>query len=195
MYAAIVVALVRTLTTGASMADGIDDGVRFKSVALQGNPLGLLVGRYSVDLAFLPEPHHALHLTAIGYYALPGVDDSFRGFGGELGYSWYSGEHGAHGLFAGASFLVGEYRYVHATANPSTLDVPDDTHFVSLGAAVDGGFQAIVLGNLAVGAGVGIQYTADTARPHFEYVNHPWHDALYGPGVRPRILVSVGAAF
>ncbi|MDP9149234.1 MAG: DUF3575 domain-containing protein [Myxococcota bacterium] len=186
---------VLLLASGASTAEGIDDGVRFKPVALQGNPLGLVVGRYSADLEFLPEPHHALHLTAIGYYALPGVDDSFRGFGAELGYRWYAGEHGAHGIFAGASFLVGEYRYVHTTANQSILDMPDDTQFLSLGGAVDGGFQAILLGNLTVGAGAGIQFTADTARPHFEYVNHAWHDAVYGPGVRPRILVSIGAAF
>jgi hypothetical protein len=182
-------------TTGRAGAEGLDDGVRFKSVAVQGNPLGIVVGRYSADVEFLPEVHHALHVTPIGYYALPGADDSFRGFGAEVGYRWYSGLHGPHGLFAGASFLVGEYRYVHATNNPSLLDMPDDTQFVSLGGALDGGFQAIVLGNFAVGAGAGVQYSADTARPHFEYMNHPWHDALYGPGLRPRVLVSLGAAF
>lgn len=199
-FTALLAAFAALLAAGlvcprGARAEGLDDGVRFKPVAIQGNPLGLIVGRYSADVELLPEPHHAMHLTAIGYYALPGVDDSFRGFGAEMGYRWYAGQHGPHGVFAGASFLVGQYRYVHATTQPSAFDVADDMQFVSVGGALDGGFQAIVLGNLAVGAGAGVQYSVDTARPHFEYVNHPWHDALYGPGVRPRVLVSIGAAF
>ena len=43
-------------------AEELDEGVPFKSVALQGNPLGLVIGRYSADLEYLPAPHHALHL-------------------------------------------------------------------------------------------------------------------------------------
>src|SRR5580692_1043357 len=54
-------------------ADELDEGVRFKSVGLQGNPLGLAIGRYSADIEYLPEAHHALHLTIFGYYAVPGV--------------------------------------------------------------------------------------------------------------------------
>jgi hypothetical protein len=35
----------------------------------------------------------------------------------------------------------------------------------------------------------------DTIEPRFEYPNHPWHDLLYGWGLRPRALLSIGAAF
>src|SRR5262245_55282625 len=80
-------------------AEDIDEGTRFRSVALQGNPLGFAIGRYSADLEYLPEAHHALHLTPFGYYALPGVSDRLSGFGGEIGYRWYSGTHGPHGFF------------------------------------------------------------------------------------------------
>jgi hypothetical protein len=192
--------LVALLVTGAgdprdARADGIDEGIRFKSVAVQGNPLGLVIGRYSADLEYLPEPHHALHLTPFGVYALPGVADQLTGFGGEVGYRWYSGTHGPHGVFFGASFIAAELEYQHTSSAPPPLDASNDTQFVELGGAIDGGYQVIVLGNLAVGAGVGAQYIVDTIEPRFEFASHPRHDLLYGWGLRPRALLSVGAAF
>jgi hypothetical protein len=75
------------------------------------------------------------------------------------------------------------------------LDAPEDTSYVQLGGAIDAGYQMVILGNFAVGAGIGAQYTADTTQPTFEYQNHPLHDLLYGWGLRPRVLLSVGAAF
>jgi hypothetical protein len=183
------------VTAGAAHAEDIDEGVRFKSIALQGNPLGFAIGRYSADLEYLPEPHHALHLTPFGYYALPGVSDRLSGFGGELGYRWYSGSHGPHGFFLGASFIAGELEYVHSASLPEPLDVSDDTQYVELGGAIDGGFQMIVLGNFAVGVGAGAQYVVNTVEPHFEFASHPRHDLLYGSGLRPRALLSIGAAF
>lgn len=180
---------------GRAHADELDESVRFKSVAIQGNPLGLAIGRYSADLEYLPAPHHALHLTPVAYYALPGTSDQLTGFGAEVGYRWYSGAHGPQGVFVGASFLVGDYEYVHRTYAPSPLDQPDDTQYVSLGGAIDAGYQAIVLGDFAVGVGAGAEYTVDNTEPHFEYPSHPWHDLFYGPGLRPRALLSVGAAW
>jgi hypothetical protein len=176
-------------------ADEIDEGIRFKSLAVQGNPLDLAIGRYSADLEYLPDTHHTLHFTPFAYYALPGASDQLTGFGGELGYRWYSGTHGAHGFFIGGSFIAAELEYTHKTSAPGALDTPDDTQFTELGGAVDVGYQVIVLGNLATGVGAGAQYLVDKPRPQFEFLTHPWHDLLYGPGMRPRLLLSVGAAF
>jgi hypothetical protein len=176
-------------------ADEIDEDARFRSIALQGNPLGLAIGRYSADVEYLPEAHHALHLTAFGYYALPGVADRFSGFGAEVGYRWYAGSRGPQGLFLGASFLAGELEYVHVADPMAPFDQSDDTQFVELGGAIDGGYQIIALGNLAVGVGAGAQYVVDTVQPHFEFVKHPTQDLFYGWGLRPRALLSVGAAF
>jgi hypothetical protein len=176
-------------------ASDLDPGVRFKSVAVQGNPLGIVIGRYSADLEYLPEPHHALHMTPFAYYALPGVSDQLTGFGAEIGYRWYSGPDGPQGFFLGASFIAGELEYLHTTNTPSAFDPADDTQFVELGGAIDAGFQLIALGNFALGVGAGAQYVVDTVRPRFEFPNHPWHDFLYGWGLRPRALLSVGAAF
>jgi len=188
-------ALASVLCAASARASDIDEGVAFKSVALEGNPLAILVGRYSVDLEYLPFAHHALHVTPFGYYALPGVSDQLTGFGGEVGYRWYSGNHGPEGFFAGASFVAGELEYRHNATVSGPLDASDDTSFVELGGAIDAGYQILLLGNLAVGVGAGAQYVVETTRPHFEFENHPWHDLVYGAGLRPRALLSVGAAF
>ena len=176
-------------------ADELDEGVRFKSVGLQGNPLGLAIGRYSADIEYLPEAHHALHLTIFGYYAVPGASDQLTGFGGEAGYRLYSGSHGPHGFFVGLSFVTAELEYSHLATLAPPADASVDTHFVELGGALDAGYQLIELGNFAVGVGCGAEFIVDTVQPHFEYQSHPWHDLLYGPGLRPRALLSVGTAF
>ena len=188
-------ALVLLTAAGSARAEDLDGEPRFKSVGVQGNPLDFIIGRYSIDLEYLPVPHHALHATAYYEYALPGVDDQLTGFGGELGYRFYTGSHGPQGFFAGASLLVAELEYIHGNPANVPLDQANDTQYVQLGTALDVGYQVIVLGNFCAGAGVGLQYTVNTIDPQFEYSSHPWHDLVYGAGLRPRALLQVGAAF
>jgi hypothetical protein len=190
------------ISAAPARAENLDGGVTFKSVAIEGNPLGVFIGRYSADLEYLPLPHHALHLTPVGYYALPGVADQLVGVGAEVGYRWYSGDYGPHGIFLGGSLIALSLEYVHHAAPGVLLDKSDDTTFVQLGGAIDAGYQIIVLGNFAVAGGIGAQYTIDTTtnfasttQPNFEFAVHPWHDFFYGAGLRPRALLSVGAAF
>ncbi len=191
--------LAATSTIGALPADAraqdLDGEPRFRSVAVQGNPLDFIIGRYSLALEYLPVPHHALHATPYWEYALPGTDDQLTGIGAELGYRYYTGDRGPHGFFAGGSFLVADLEYVHGNVVPLPLDQAVDTKYVQLGGAVDVGYQLVFLGAFAAGVGAGVQYTADTLTPQFEYVNHPWHDLVYGPGLRPRAIVQLGAAF
>lgn len=191
----VLVAAVALAVAADARADSIDEGIAFKSVGLRGNPLGLIIGRYSADLEYLPLPHHALHLSPVGYFALPGVADELIGFGAEAGYRYYSGEYGPHGFFVGASFIALSLEYIHGALPGVPLDAPDDTQFVRLGGAVDAGYAIIVLGNFTAAAGVGAQYTLDTKQPHFEFASHPLHDFVFGWGLRPRVLLSVGAAF
>jgi hypothetical protein len=176
-------------------ADEIDEGQPFRSVAVQGDVLGLAMGRYALSVEYLPAPHHAAHLTAVGYYALPGPSDTYQGFGAELGYRWYLGSNGPEGVFVGGSFLVGGYEYAHTTPIPSKADAPYSTQFVSYGGAIDAGYQWVVLGNFAFGAGAGAQYTSDTTPPTFGPVNNAWQKLAYGPGLTPRLLLSLGTAF
>jgi len=184
-----------TLAPRAARAEEIDGEVAFKSVGLRGNPLGVVIGRYSADVEYLPVPHHALHFSPIGYYALPGVSDELIGFGAEMGYRYYSGAHGPHGFFVGGNFIALSLEYIHGTVSGIPLDAPEDTTYLKLGGAVDVGYQIIVLGNFAVGVGAGVEYTVDTPQPHFEYPTHTWHDVFFGAGLRPRVLLSLGAAF
>lgn len=183
------------LVPGAASGEEIDDGIRFKPVAVQGNPLSFIIGRYSLDLEYLPAPHHALHATPYYLYALPGTDDQLTGFGAEVGYRFYTGEHGPHGFFAGASFLAATLEYIHGNPKNVPWDTANDTQYVSLGGALDVGYQVIALGNFCAGAGAGLEYTVDTINPTFEYASHPYHDLVFGSGLRPRALLQVGAAF
>ena len=194
-FAASLAGLTTLLASARARADEIDEGEPFRSIAIELNPLGFAIGRYTMDLEYLPAPHHAIHLTPVGYYALPGNADTFQGFGAEGGYRFYAGANGPEGFFAGASGILGGYEYVHTTSNPSPLDVANDTQFVALGGALDVGFQWVGLGNFAIGGGIGVQYTAYTSQPRFEYASHPWEDLFFGAGVRPRVLLSVGTAF
>jgi hypothetical protein len=187
--------LVLALASRPARAEDIDEGVPFKSVALQGNPLGLIIGRYSADLEYLPAAHHALHLAPVGYFAIPGVADELVGGGAELGYRWYSGLYGPHGFFVGASFIALSLQYLHGALPGVPLDASADVSFVELGGALDAGYQVVILGNFAVGGGLGLQYTTDTVVPQFESQTHSLHELLYGPGLRPRLLLSAGAAF
>jgi hypothetical protein len=191
--AALVVALAAA--GGPARADDLDGEPRFKSVGVQGNPLAFVIGRYSLDLEYLPVPHHALHATPFYEYALPGTDDQLTGFGAEVGYRLYSGRHGPEGFFLGASALVAELEYVHGNPTNAPKDQANDTQYVQLGGALDAGYQVIVLGNFCAGVGAGLQYTVDTTDPVFESSSHPWHDLVYGWGLRPRALLQVGAAF
>lgn len=188
-------ALALTALPSAARAEDLDEGIPFRSVVLEGALEGFAIGRYGAELEYLPAPHHALRVAPSYFYALPGTDDQLTGFGAEIGYRLYGGRHGPHGLFAGVSFLVGEYEYVHGNPNSVPLDKAVDTQYVSLGGALDVGYAVVVLGNFSVAVGGGAQLTADTLTPQFEFQNHPWHSLLYGPGLRPRALLEVGTAF
>ena len=187
--------LVALAGAQAARADDIDPGVRFKPVAVQGNPFAFVVGRYGADIEYLPLPHHALHLTAFYYEAFPGTDAVFSGPGGEVGYRWYSRDDGPHGLFVGASVVAGQYEYAHTPEVPTMFDPGSDTKFVAIGGALDAGYQLVTFGNFALGVGAGVQYVHYTIEPTFEPGASGWTSFAYGSGLRPRVLCSVGAAF
>src|SRR5438477_10623067 len=67
---------------------------QFKPFAVEANPLAATLGRYSIQGEWLPAEHHAIVLnpffehtsTDIGSYS-----ETFSGFGGEVGYRYYTG--------------------------------------------------------------------------------------------------------
>lgn len=111
-------------------------------------------------------------------------DQTFRGFGGEIGYRNYSGRGGPRGFFWGPSLILGGF-----TATPK---VGDKTSFMSFGVALDVGWQILVGDDVSIALGVGVQYTrATTSLPPQQYPA----EVIANSGVRPRFLFSLGWAF
>lgn len=169
-----------------------------KQFSLELNPLAATTGRYSVQVEFLPVAHHAIVLNpqythfdttltvdlgTLGNITSPPI--TFSGFGGELGYRFYTGEKGANGLYVGPSFIFGSYSAKSGGA--------DDKSFTAYGGALDVGIQGIVGPGIVIGGGVGVQYVA-TSEKLPDDLNLATKGKI-GGGVSPRFLLSVGYSF
>ncbi len=170
---------------------------------IEWNPLALFIDRFSLNVVLAPVDHHALivspfytwastaeystGLDAQGRplpYTLSVPSQSFKGFGGELGYRYYAARGGPRGFFAGPSFLL---EAITATAYSGS-----QTSFLGYGLAVDAGYQALVADTISVSVGAGAQYMFTSKSipsqqlPASIYAN----ERLY-----PRLLLSLGYAF
>jgi hypothetical protein len=163
-------------------------------VALEWNPLDLLSERISVSLEIVPVSHHALVLTP--YYfdsstaafqteALVEIPSQrFRGFGGEIGYRYYTGLAGPRGLFVGPSLILA---WVQATAGDGS-----QTSLSDYGIAVDVGYEALVADNWVIALGVGADYTfTSKSLPEQQWPANTYANS----GFHPRPLASLGYAF
>jgi hypothetical protein len=159
--------------------------------AIEVTPLGLFLGHYGAQVELVPLPHHGLVLA--GYYArtespepMKSKDDVppvhvYQGGGAELGYRYYFGALGPHGLYLGPSVLGGSYH----------TDALGGVSFRTWGGALDVGYQSI-LGPLLVGVSVGAQYLyVDRAIP----VTGDFTDAMTQSALRPRVAFTGGWAF
>jgi hypothetical protein len=201
---ALVLPLASLFATSVAAAAGIPERDRvapaqepeMKSLSLELNPIGMAIGRYSVNVEYLPLPHHALVLNP--YFAYVNADvqagdveysQSFVGGGGELGYRFYTGSKGPHGFYVGPSFLFGQY----SASQDAVGSIPaTSAGFTTLGGAIDIGGQAMVGPGIVIGGGFGVQYTKATE----DFEDLPFAAAiLAGGGFRPRVLLSAGFAF
>ncbi len=180
-----------------------------RTFTVEWNPLALFIDRVSADVVVAPGDHHALvvspfytwssttpYATGIDAAGKPLVDaqgnaytlnvlsQSFKGFGGELGYRYYFAKGGPRGFFAGPSVLLAS---ITGTAGNGT-----ETSFLDLGIAGDAGYEALVADAIAISVGVGVQYTfttksiPDQQLPASIYANNAF---------QPRLLLSMGYAF
>jgi hypothetical protein len=169
-----------------------------RSVAVQFNPLPLIIGKLSADAVIVPIDHHALVLSP--FYVSTTTqpiyiyDDNsnatqlprqtFSGFGAEIGYRNYHGRGGPRGFFFGPSLIVASM--TAKAADGST------TPYFNYGVAVDVGYEMLIADSAAITLGGGLQYTAtskalpDQQTPASIYAS---------PGFRPRLLLSLGWAF
>ena len=174
-----------------------------RRVTIGLNPLPVIAGRYGLDIELVPFRHHALVVSAwlqtftpaMLRVLMPSEVDVSRGadarFGGELGYRFYSGSDGAHGLFAGASGVAMPIAYPRVSSDAKSEVVS----FHAYGGAIDVGAQAITSSGFTIGGGLGVMYLAyappvsATPPPGVSVPSVP------EPHVLPRLLLSAGWSF
>ena len=167
-------------------------------LALEINPLaGLALHRWGGNIIIAPLEHHAIIVNPFHVstqtYAINLYDDNgnpitlpvqhFSGWGGELGYRYYSGRGGLRGLFLGPSLFAD---WMTVTAQDGS-----QTKYIYYGVAADVGYQALINHRVSLGFGAGLQYglpNKDLPRQGFQakyYAN---------PILLPRLLISLGVA-
>lgn len=155
------------------------------------------LGKLSLNIVLAPLEHHALILSP--FYALTRTtpvttyDDNlnpmqlpvqtFRGYGTELGYRYYSGQGGLRGFFAGPSLIISSFT---ATAQNGSK-----TPYLDYGLAGDIGYEALVVDRLSLSLGLGLQYTTTNKSIPEQML---WAKVFANTAVLPRVLVSVGYA-
>ena len=166
-------------------------------VSIEWNPLPLIVGKASANVVFVPISHHALVLSPfyvstttepIWVYDDQGSptqlpEQTFSGFGGEIGYRYYAGRRGPRGFFAGPSLILAS---MTATAQNGSK-----TSYLDYGFALDIGYELLVGDAVAVSVGLGAQYT--TPNKSIPAQQFP-ADAYANSRVFPRALFSIGWA-
>jgi hypothetical protein len=178
-------------------------------VSVEWNPLALFLERFSLNAVVVPGNHHALVLSPFytwtstaewassldsqgnglkdangSNYQLNVPSQSFKGFGGELGYRYYFDQGGPRGFFLGPSLIL--------AAITAKAYNGKETSIVDMGVAADVGYQALIADSVAVSLGGGLQYTfpnkyiPDQQLPAAIVANKEFH---------PRLLLSFGYAF
>ena len=165
---------------------------RVRHHVLDANPLALGYARLSLDYEIFPAVHHSISLGAHAQflYALLGssATDTFTGYGGELGYRFYSGSRGPDGFFVGASFSAGRYHGAESLTLGSFGTVTNETSFSSYAGAADLGWSFLVGTRMRIAIGGGCQYT----RASEDNIHGSIARLIGETGVRPRILFALG---
>jgi hypothetical protein len=167
-------------------------------VTAEFNPLPLIIGKISANVVITPGNHHALTINPFYISSTTApiwvFNDSgpsavlplqkFTGFGGELGYRYYTGLAGPRGFFAGASLILAE---MTAKAQNGT-----STGYEDFGVALDVGYELLVAERVALTLGAGAQYTfPDKSIPDQQFPTDFYANAR----LAPRALAAIGWAF
>jgi len=177
------------------------DEESFRNISLGVNPLGIAIGRYSIQGEYLFAKHHAITLNPFFAHAPVTVTvngqevdgGSLNGFGGELGYRLYTGTRGPNGFFVGPSVLFGSYSQSAPSGTQAAGSKGSDS-FVAYGGALDIGGQAIIGPGIVLGGGFGLQYTSTSQDLNTDNLNLA-SAIIAGGGVRPRFLLTLAYAF
>ncbi len=167
-------------------------------LAIEWNPLAAAtLHRWSANIIFAPFEHHALILSPFHAYArtypINLYDDEgdplllpvqrFYGWGGELGYRYYTGRGGLRGLFVGPS-LFSDWMTVYAQNGAATS-------YIYYGLAADVGYQVLLSDRVSLSVGGGVQY----GRPDKDIPKQGFFAKYYANSMfAPRWLISIGWA-
>jgi hypothetical protein len=167
-------------------------------LAIEWNPLAAAtLHRWSANVIFAPFEHHALILSPLHAYArtypINLYDDEgdplllpvqrFYGWGGELGYRYYTGRGGLRGLFLGPS-LFSDWMTVYAQNGAATS-------YIYYGLAADVGYQVLIGDRVSLSIGGGVQYgRPDKDIPKQGFLAKYYANSMFAP----RWLVSIGWA-
>jgi len=187
-------------TTAERPTGSVVEGGR-RSFAIAANPLGVLIGRYSLQAEYLPVAHHAFTLSPFfTHVPVTFTSDgreldagSLTGFGGELGYRFYTSRKGPAGFFVGPSLLFASYS-ASAPSGSQPSGSEGSGSFLAYGGAIDLGGQAVVGPGVVIGGGFGLQYTKNSEPLDGDNLNLASAIIASG-GIRPRFLFTVGYAF
>jgi hypothetical protein len=161
-------------------------------------PVALPIGRLSVAYQRSIAGGHTLALGVFGEatgFLIPTGGNAMAGAGGEISYLYYL-RGGLSGFFLGPSIGVGRFYYAD-TITPKQiwygdLSISKDSgFFTSLEAGFDVGYLYMFKNGGLLGGGLGAQYNiANKTREEMSGIAY----LIAGTGVRPRVLLIVGAA-
>lgn len=178
--------------------------------SLELNPLAVFVGRYSLTGEVLVSRHHGIVVTPYVVHGTVdpdtnaydydiGDDAVLNGWGGEIGYRYYF-DKGLNGPYAGISALVGRYvwsgTHYDSSSGEKAEATRSDLATMSIGGALDVGYETVIGPGFVVGGGLGLQYTVATeerAIPFDRFASPALASCL--EGFCPRFLLTVGYAF
>lgn len=167
------------------------------------NPLPVVAGRYGLNVELVPLRHHGIVASAwlqtftlsMLRVLLPKELEVSKGAaarpGGEIGYRFYSGSEGAHGLFAGVSGVAMPVAYPRVSEDLTSEVVS----FHAYGGAVDVGVQAITDSGFTIGGGLGVMYLAYTPPSSVTPPAGIELPSVPEPHVLPRVLLAAGWSF
>jgi hypothetical protein len=108
----------------------------------------------------------------------------FEGFGGEIGYRYFTGLNGPRGFFVGPSFVIADVQATSGGGSQTTL--------MDFGVAVDAGWEMLVADNWSVSLGLGAEYVFTSK----SLPSQQWPANIYAnSGFHPRPLFAIGYAF
>ena len=195
MRRALIAVLSVLASSGTARAEegdvpAVPERPKFRSFALELNPLAVALGRYSFNAEFMTGRHIAVVASPFLRYAgdsdVPTLDKNPKTVAGGLETSlrYYSSPDGPMGFFIGPSIIFGavsgnaflEFDTFGNTSGPS-----GQTKRGYVGFALDLGGQWISASGFVIGGGLGVGTMDDM----------PW---LQGK-IFPRALFSIGQAF